>query len=127
MKKLIGLSLVIGLLMNGCASVPKPEYVSPNNYQSYDCSQLVIEYNRLTQYINANNHQNTGFSTTGIGLGVGIGRGGVYPNVSIGVGTGNGGNRSNLAIALGERDAIIQAGRLKQCSFVNNLKLYGER
>mgnify|MGYP000179718238 CR=1 FL=1 len=126
MKKFLLLSIAL-LSLGGCATLPTPQYTSPNTYQQYDCTQLNIEYNRVAQYISASASQHTGFSMSGIGIGIGVGRGGVYPTVNVGLGSVNGGNRNNLAIALGERDAIVQAARIKQCSFVSNLKLINEK
>lgn len=120
-------ALFATFVLTSCASAPKPNYVSPNQYQNYDCSQLNIEYNRLMQYITTASSQQNGVTVSGIGLGIGIGRGGVYPNVNIGVGQTTGGNRNNLAIAMGEREAVVQAARMKSCPFANGLKLYGER
>lgn len=111
----------------GCSTMPQPQYVSPNTYQNYDCNQLASEYNRLTQYIEANQQSGLSVSGIGFGLGVGIGRhGGVYPSVNVGLGN-NAGNRNNLAIVLGERDAIVQSARMKQCNFVTGLKLSTEK
>lgn len=125
MKKFLVAFTSIACLV-GCASMPSPQYVSPNNYQSYDCNQMSNEYNRLSQYISAN-PQRSGLTMSGVGLGIGIGRGGIYPTVNLGVGQVNGGNKGNLAIAMGERDAIVQAGRMKQCGFVNGAKLFTEK
>ena len=35
--------------LTGCMTTPTPEYVSANNYQSYDCVALANEYTRLNQ------------------------------------------------------------------------------
>ncbi|MFW2178231.1 MULTISPECIES: hypothetical protein [unclassified Moraxella] len=129
MKKLTLLALatsVISTTFVGCATTPSPEYISPNTYQTYDCNALSNEYNRVTQYINANQHQG-GLTMSGVGIGIGIGRGGIYPNISLGVGQANTANRSNLAIAMGQRDAMIQSARLKQCGFAQGLKLSSEK
>lgn len=125
MKKLL---IVVASLtaLAGCASMPSPQYVSPNTYQSYTCTQLATEYQRVNQYIVAN-PQKSGLTMSGMGLGIGIGRGGIYPTVSLGVGQVNGGNKANLALALGERDAIVQSARLKQCGFVTGIKLTTEK
>lgn len=130
MKFLYLVSCVVGaaiLGVTGCATTPKPSYVSPTQYQNYDCGKLNIEYNRLMQYISTASSQHNGLTVSGVGLGIGIGRGGVYPNVNIGLGQTTGGNRNNLAIAMGEREAIVQAARMKNCAFVNGVKLYSER
>lgn len=125
MKKL-GL-LFSAITLSACTSLPTPEYVSANNYQSYNCTQLANEYTRVNQYIDANANQRTGLSASGIGIGVAGGRGGIYPTVSIGLGSVTGGNRHNLSIAMGQRDAMVQAARLKQCGFANGVKLYSEQ
>lgn len=122
----IGLSLILGVLA-GCSSVPNAQYVPINRYQSYDCAQMGSEFSRLNQYINANLNQRSGFTMSGVGLGIGIGQGGIYPNISLGVGQVNAGNRQNLAVALGERDALIQSARLRQCIFINGVKLSTEK
>ena len=63
-----------------------PEYVSANNYQSYDCVALANEYTRVNQYIDANANQRTGLQASGIGIGVSGNRHGIYPTVSVGLG-----------------------------------------
>lgn len=112
--------------ISGCATLPAPTYVSPNTYQAYDCNGLASEYNRVNHYINTS-HSQGGLTMSGVGIGIGIGSGGIYPSVNVGVGSANTGNRNNLAIALGERDAIVQAGRIKQCNFVTGIKLSTEK
>ena len=113
--------------LTGCMTTPTPEYVSANNYQSYDCVALANEQTRLNQYIDANANQRTGLQASGIGIGVSGNRHGIYPTVSVGLGSINGGNRHNLSIAMGQRDAMVQAARLKQCSFATGIKLYSEK
>ncbi|WP_394261100.1 hypothetical protein [Moraxella boevrei] len=114
------------LAMTGCASTPTPQYISPNTYQNYDCNTLMSEYNRTTQYINAN-QQKSGLTMSGVGIGIAGGRHGIYPTVSFGVGKANSGNQNNVSIAMGERDAILQSGRMKQCAFSRGVKLYSEK
>ena len=115
------------LTLSACSSLPKPAYVSPNNYQSYQCAQLASEYTRVNQYIDASANQRTGLQASGISIGVTGGRGGIYPTVSVGLGSVNGGNRHNLSTAMGQREAMIQAARQKQCAFVDGIKLYNEK
>lgn len=120
MKKLALTGLVM-VVLTGCATTPTPQYVSANNYQHYNCEQLATEYNRTTQYINANANKSTGLQASGVGIGLGIGRGGIYPSISVGLGTINKSNRNNVSIAMGERDAVVQAGKLKGCGFSQNI------
>lgn len=123
---LLATAATVGL--TGCMTTPIPEYVSANNYQSYDCVALANEYTRVNQYIDANaNQQRTGLQASGIGIGVSGNRHGIYPTVSVGLGSINGGNRHNLSIAMGQRDAMVQAARLKQCPFATGIKLYSEK
>lgn len=126
MKFLKTSSLLLSVaVIAGCASTPKAQYISPNTYQSYDCNALTSEYNRLIQYLNANKNPSA-LTMSGIGVGITGGRHGIYPTISFGVGKANS-NNSNIGIALGEKDAVIQAGRTKQCTFSNNVKLSTEK
>lgn len=120
------LATFIALTMAGCATTPTPTYVSADKYQAYDCNLLGSEYTRLDQYI-ATAPRTGGLRSTGIGIGLGAGRGGIYPSISIGMGAGNSGNNANIATAMGERDAVVQSARLKQCGFAKNLKLSNEK
>lgn len=112
-------------IITGCASTPTAQYVSPNTYQSYDCNALTNEYNRLTQYLNANKNPSA-LNMSGIGVGITGGRYGIYPTISFGVGKANS-NNNNIGIALGEKDAIVQSGRSKQCAFSQGVKLSTEK
>lgn len=125
-KLLVMMSVAIMGAMTGCATLPTPTYVATDKYQSYDCSTLASEYNRIDRYV-ATAPRSGGLSATGIGIGIGAGRGGIYPTISMGVGSAGNANNSNLALAMGERDAVIQSARIKHCSFANTVKLYGEK
>lgn len=127
MKKYFAFTAItLATALTGCATMPKPTYVATDKYQSYDCGTLASEYNRIDQYV-ATAPRSGGLRSTGIGIGIGAGRGGIYPTISLGVGSGSNANNSNLALAMGERDAVVQSARIKHCSFVNRLKLYGEK
>lgn len=117
---------IITLTLTGCATTPTPAYVPADKYQAYDCNLLTSEYTRLDQYI-ATAPRSSGIRSTGVGIGIGAGRGGIYPTISMGMGTGSGGNTANIATAMGERDAVVQSARLKQCGFATGLKLYSEK
>ncbi|WP_019672169.1 hypothetical protein [Psychrobacter lutiphocae] len=128
-------SMAVGglLLMSGCASTGNvtPQYIPPSNYQSYDCSALSQEFNRLNSYIN--NEQSAGSSsgitTTGVGVGISAGRWGISPNINVGLGRSNSNNARNAKLSrlYGERDAVIQSAHMKRCAFANNLKVYGQK
>lgn len=117
-------------LMSSCASTGNisPQYIPPSNYQSYNCSALGQEYNRINTYVKQAQQQQSTLSTTGVGVGVSAGRWGISPNISFGVGkSGNTQARdAKLSRLYGERDAVVQSARLKQCDFANGLKIYGE-
>lgn len=128
MKKVFVIGAISAIIatISGCASTPTAQYVSPNTYQSYDCNALSSEYNRLTQYLNANKNPSA-LAMSGIGVGITGGRHGIYPTISFGVGKANSTNNSNIGLALGEKDAIVQSARLKHCSFANSVKLSTEK
>lgn len=128
-KKLLASGMAFALFLTGCASTPTPQYVSPNTYQSYDCTALTSEYNRLTQYINANQNRSSGFNMSGVGIGIAGGRHGIYPTVSFGLGKANASKNNNLSIAMGKRDAIViaQSARMKECAFAHGVKLFSEK
>lgn len=121
---------VSALSLGGCASTGDvtPQYIAPSTYQSYDCNSLNQEFTRVNRYINATQNQQSGFSTSGVGVGVSAGRWGISPNISFGVGRNNNnqGRDAKLSRLFGERDAIVQSARIKQCSFANGIKIYGE-
>lgn len=118
------------LLFAGCASTGNisPQYIPPSNYQSYDCNALNQEYNRINSYIQQTQQQQATLSTTGVGVGISAGRWGISPNISVGLGkSGNTQARdAKLSRLFGERDAVVQSARLKQCAFANGLKVFGE-
>ncbi len=127
-KMLLPLTLIIAL--TGCATTKiAPQYVSPTNYQNYDCATLQSEVARISKTAEATEKQNVGFSATGIGIGVAAGRGGIYPSISVGTGVGSGAKQTRtntLARLYGEHDAMVVAARQKGCSFAQNIKIYGE-
>lgn len=117
-------------LLSSCASTGNisPQYIPPSNYQSYNCSALGQEYNRINTYVKQAQQQQSTLSTTGVGVGVSAGRWGISPNISVGLGkSGNTQARdAKLSRLYGERDAVVQSARLKQCDFATGLKIYGE-
>lgn len=118
------------LLMTGCASTGNvsPQYIPPSNYQNYNCAGLSQEYNRIHSYITKEQGTYSGITTTGVGVGISAGRWGVSPNINIGVGKSNNSSArdAKLSRLYGERDAVIQSARMKQCAFAAKLKVYGE-
>ena len=118
------------LLFSGCATTGNvsPQYIPPSNYQGYDCNGLGAEYNRINTYIEQAQKQQSTLSSTGVGIGVSAGRWGISPNISFGVGksANTQARDAKLSRLYGERDAVVQSARLKQCSFAGGLKVFGE-
>ncbi|KGT46861.1 hypothetical protein GW12_20440 [Acinetobacter sp. HR7] len=109
-------------LLSACASTVKPTYVSPTQYQSFDCGQMQGEYNRIQQYID-NGVQPP--KRTGVGVGVGVGGGwgshggwGIGPSISVNMGQSSNTKKTELARLLGEQEAIVQAARYKGCPLI---------
>lgn len=132
MKKIISFSTsALGaLFLVGCASTGTiaPQYINPANYQGHDCATLQSEVARVSKLAKATEEQNISLGT-GVGVGIAAGRGGIYPTISIGAGTGSGqrqAKNNTLARLYGEHDAMILAGRQKNCAFVQGVKIYGE-
>ena len=122
--KLVKLSLGVAMiaLLSACASTVKPTYVSPTQYQSFDCGQMQGEYNRIQQYID-NGVQPP--KRTGVGVGVGVGGGwgshggwGIGPSISVNMGQSSNTKKTELARLLGEQEAIVQAARYKGCPLI---------
>ncbi|WP_296402685.1 hypothetical protein [Psychrobacter sp.] len=119
------------LLLGGCASTGNvsPQYIPPSTYQTYDCNALSQEYNRIQSYVNNESKTYSGITTTGVGVGISAGRWGISPNINIGLGqsSNNDARNAKLSRLYGERDAVVQSARMKQCAFATNLKIYGEK
>lgn len=105
-------------LLVGCATGPvRPAYVSPAQYQTMDCEALRLEFNRIGQMLvqgvePAQRHA----MGVGVGLGGVLGHGGgVYPSVSVRMGQSQNSVRTEIANLLGQRDALAQASRFKNC------------
>ncbi|ATO21013.1 hypothetical protein BS636_06010 [Acinetobacter sp. LoGeW2-3] len=122
--KLVKFSLgIVGLaLLSACATTVKPTYVSPTQYQSFDCGQLQGEYNRIQQYIDSGVQAP---KRTGVGVGVGVGGGwgshsgwGIGPSISVNMGQSSTTKKTEVARLLGEQEAIVQAARYKSCPLI---------
>lgn len=118
-------------LLSGCATTGgiAPQYVNPNTYSTYGCDGLSQEINRVSRLAASTEKQGSPLSSTGIGIGLAGGRGGIYPTISLGVGQASGASsqkKQTLARLYGEHDAMVVAARQKGCSFANTMKIYGE-
>ncbi|RKG30125.1 hypothetical protein D7V21_16530 [Acinetobacter guerrae] len=111
----------LSILLSACATTVKPTYVSPAQYQSFNCQQLQSEYNRIQLYIE------NGVQTpkrTGVGLGVGLGGGwgrggwGFGPTVSVNMGQSSDTKNTELSRVLGQQEAIVQAAQFKNCPII---------
>ncbi|PIE47243.1 MAG: hypothetical protein CSA42_04675 [Gammaproteobacteria bacterium] len=124
----VTIAMVIGLA--GCASKGDitPQYISPSNYANYDCFTLNQEYQRINQYIEGTQNQVNGLKASGMRIGLAGSSHRIYPTISFGL-EPNGSNdarKTKLSHLFGESDAIIQAARIKACSFAEDIKIYGE-
>lgn len=112
----VGVITTLGLV--ACAGQPvKPAYVSPTQYQSLSCDQLLSEYQRIGSYLKQGVDVP---SRRAVGVGVGIGGllgggGGIFPSVSINMGQSSNSPRTEYAKLLGQQEAIAQAARFKGC------------
>lgn len=121
MKKLIMITALASFaILAGCATGQvKPSYVSPTQYQAWNCAQLHTEYTRINQYVSqgVEPEKRTGM---GVGLGVGFGGGwGIRPNVSVNMGQSSNTKRTEIAKLFGQQDAIAQAAQFKNCPIQN--------
>lgn len=126
----LGIVAVIATL-TGCASTGKiaPQYINPNTYQAHDCQTLQQEVTRVTNIISQTQKQQFSLASTGVGIGLTGGRGGIYPTISIGMGSGSSqraAKNNTLSKLYGEHDAMIIAARQKSCGFATGVKIYGE-
>ncbi|WP_374254540.1 hypothetical protein [Acinetobacter brisouii] len=117
-KWAIAASLVMGMVLTGCATTVKPSYVSPTQYQALNCTQLQSEYDRIQHYLEQGVEPE---KRTGVGVGVGVGGGwgrggwGFGPTFSVNLGQSSNTKRSEIAQLLGQQDAIVQAAHFKNC------------
>lgn len=118
-KLRFGLVVVSVALISACATTVKPTYVSPTQYQALNCVQILGEFNRIQQYINA------GVQTpkrTGVGVGLGLGGGwgsrggwGIGPSISVNMGQSSDTKNTELSRLYGQQDALTQAAQFKNC------------
>ncbi|MDV2438630.1 hypothetical protein QR665_03825 [Acinetobacter gerneri] len=122
MKKYsLGLLAISALLLSACATTVKPTYVSPTQYQAYNCAQLSSEFSRIQQIIDngVQPAKRTGMGV-GVGLGGGWGRGGwgFGPTVSVNMGQSSNTKNTELSRLYGQQDALSQAAQFKNCAYV---------
>ncbi|WOE33154.1 MULTISPECIES: hypothetical protein [unclassified Acinetobacter] len=110
------------LLLSACTTTVKPSYVSPTQYQAFNCGQLHSEYQRIEQYIQQGVQP---AKRTGVGVGVGLGGGwgsrggwGFGPSISVNMGQSSNTKNTELARLLGEQEALVQAAQFKGCPIV---------
>ncbi|MDD2940524.1 MAG: hypothetical protein PHW49_07315 [Acinetobacter harbinensis] len=118
-KRYLGLVLGSVVLFSACATTVKPTYISPTQYQAFNCTQLQSEYNRIQYYIDRGVQAP---KRSGVGVGVGLGGGwgsrggwGIGPSVSVNMGQSSNTKNTELARLLGEQEAIVQAAQFKNC------------
>lgn len=120
--KSIFITFAAATLLVGCATGPvKATYVSPTQYQSWNCAQLHSEYTRITQLV-ANGVETPKRTGVGVGLGLGGGWGGgwgIRPSVSVNMGQSSNTERTEISKLFGQQDAIEQAANFKNCPIQN--------
>ncbi|MDO4426921.1 MAG: hypothetical protein Q4B88_02215 [Moraxella sp.] len=118
-------------VLSGCTTTGgiAPQYINPNTYNAYSCDGLSQEINRVSRLADSTEKQGSPLSSTGVGIGLAGGRGGIYPTISLGVGRASGASsqkKQTLARLYGEHDAMVVAARQKGCSFAGAMKIYGK-
>lgn len=121
MKKPVFLLFCLAVLViSACATgTIKPTYVSPTQYQSWNCAQLHNEYARIKHYLEqgVEPEKHTGVGV-GLGIGGGIGRGGnwgIGPTVSVNMGQSSNSKRTEISKLYGQQDALAQTALFKNC------------
>ncbi|MCA0938947.1 hypothetical protein CLG85_020410 [Yangia mangrovi] len=113
--KIIAFGLVTSIAISGCAKKSQDipaQYVSPMQFQSYSCSQITEEAQRVSEYsARAVRVQNKTASTDAVATGVAIV---LFWPAAFFV-SGNGENANELARLKGQMDALKSASDLKQC------------
>lgn len=129
MKKLLPIA-TLALMVTGCATTKgiTPQYINPTTYASHSCQSLEQEIARVSQTAAATEKQQVSLASTGLGIGIAAGRGGIYPSISFGLGSGSGGSnkKATLSKLYGEHDAMVLSARQKGCGFAQTMKVYGE-
>ncbi|OTG63857.1 hypothetical protein [Acinetobacter silvestris] len=117
----LGLLALSSILLTACATMVKPSYVSPTQYQAMNCAQISAEFDRIQQYINngVQPAKRTGVGV-GLGLGGGWGRGGwgFGPSVSVNLGQSSNTKNSELSQLYGQQEALSQAAQFKNCPYI---------
>ncbi|MEX1662204.1 hypothetical protein AB4874_11170 [Thioclava sp. 15-R06ZXC-3] len=114
-SKLIALGLIAGTAISGCAKKSEdiaPQYISPMQYQSYSCSQIAAEAQRVTnQAANVSGVQDKKASNDAVATGVALV---LFWPAAFFI-HGNGENAGELGRLKGELDALEQASIQKKC------------
>lgn len=115
MKRTIAGITIASLVLSGCATASKDitgTYTSPMQYQSYDCSQLASETQRIhSRVVQLGGQLDTAASNDKALVGVGVL---VFWPVLFAVG-GNKQQEADYARLKGEYDAVQQAAILRKC------------
>ena len=110
----ISLAVILCLLISGCASSPdsiEAAYVSPLEYQSYDCDQLGQEMRRVGRKVQeVTGHQDD--EATGDTVAMGVGLVIFWPALFFLIGSDR---EEELARLKGEAEAVEQAAIGKNC------------
>lgn len=118
MNKMVVAALLSGAVaLSGCATNPdkiSAAYVSPMQYQSYDCDQIRGELLRISNRVDeVTGHQRRQANNDAIAMGVGL----VLFWPALFFLAGGNDKKEELARLKGEYDALQQAGVQRRCGF----------
>ena len=115
MKKLVLSALISGLFLSSCASSSdkiSAQYVSPIQYQSYNCNQIRMEMQRVSRRVNeVAGVQDAQASKDSVALGVGLVI--FWPALFFMIGKDK---EEELGRLKGEYEALEQAAIEKECN-----------
>ncbi len=115
MRKIVSSVVVASFLLVGCASSPdkiQPAYVSPLEYQSYNCNQIREEMKRVSRHVHeVSGQQQKEADGDAAALGVGLIL--FWPALFFMMGEDQ---EAELARLKGEYDALEQAAIKKECN-----------
>ncbi len=113
-------AIMISLTLAGCASSSSSvgaHYVSPLQYQSYDCDQLEMEYSRISRRVaEVTGRQDDAAARDAVGMGVGLIL--FWPALFLLAGSDH---ADELGRIKGEAEAIEQASIQKSCGLSANI------
>ena len=121
MKKITSLVLLCAFAISGCAQRSegiKATYVSPMQYQSYDCKQIEMEINRVSRRVSeVTGQQDSQANKDAVAMGVGLVL--FWPALFFLIGDDK---KEELGRLKGEYEALEQAAIEKKCSVASDIE-----